>query len=591
MALVAVLTLSCSDDGAAKPCVPGTTECCVLPGSPGGGTRTCGANGIFGSCQGCGPAKPTTMRPSFHEVSAAAGVAYHEAAPIDGVMNCIIRQYCEFNLFMGAAAAGDYNQDGYPDLYVSRSAATPLLFRNEKDGTFVDVTASAGLAIQGNWSGAAWIDIDNDGDLDLMAQTVGYGRHYLFVNKGDGTFNEEALTRGVALDDGQTKLATSVAVADYDRDGWLDLHLSEWSMKGMVGFSGDPHFPDPDRVGHTRLLRNLGKANPGHFEDVTIPSGALLDPPGADGLFGRIFSFGNALADFDGDDWPDLAVTGDFGTSRFFWNNQGTFVESTLASGLGKDAYGMGSAVGDLDGDGKLDWYVASISGGPLCLQGFCGAEYGNHLYRYTANRMFEDTGPALGIYDGLWAWGSALVDIDNDGDLDVAQTNGVDYPFIPPGSVFTNDPNRLWRNDQGTFVEVAAELGFVDTQRGKGMLTFDYDRDGDLDVFVANNAAMPTLFRNDGTHGDWLRVRVLTPDGRDAVGAKVTVVQHAGDAPRLSVIGLGTHFLGQSENTAHFGLGLAATTVKTVTVHWHDTGKTKVLSDVAANQELVVKP
>ena len=531
------------------------------------------------------------MLPLFHEVSAEAGVAYHEGTPFDGFSNCIIKQYCDFNFLVGAAAAGDYDRDGYPDLYVSRTAGTPLLFHNQKDGTFTDVTVQAGLAITANWAGAAWVDIDNDRDLDLMAQTAGYGRHYLFVNQGDGTFSEEALTRGVALDDGQTKLATSVAIGDYDRDGWLDIHLAEWSMKGLLEFHGDPRFPDPDRPGHTRLLRNLGKASPGHFEDVTIPSGALTDPPGSDGLFTRVFSFGNALADFDGDDWPDLAVTGDFGTSRFFWNNQGQFVESKFASGLGKDAYGMGSAVGDLDGDGKLDWYVTSISGGPACVQGFCSKEYGNHFYRYTANRQFEDADPKLGIFDGLWAWGSAMVDVDNDGDLDVAQTNGIDYPFVPPGSIFTVDPNRFWRNDNGAFVESAATLGFLDVRNGRGLLTFDYDRDGDVDIFVPNNGAMPTLFRNDGTHGDWLRVRVLTTSGRDAIGAKVTLVHHEGEVPRLSVIGLGTHFLGQSENTAHFGLGLSASRVATLTVHWHDTGKTTVLTNVEPNQELTVEP
>jgi hypothetical protein len=539
--------------------------------------------------------EPTSSPPSkaatFTEVAELAHVAYREGAPVDGFSNCIVKNYCDFNLLMGSAAVGDYDGDGFPDLYVSRTWATPILFHNERDGTFRDATASSGIGRFTSWSGAAWLDIDNDGDLDLMAQAAGTDRHYLYVNQGNGTFTEEAHLRGVALDDGLTKLATSVAVGDYNRDGWLDIHLSEWSTKGLLGYFGDPKFPPPDRPGHTRLFRNMGASNPGHFEDVTLASGALTDPPGADGLFTRVYSFGNAFADFDGDDWPDLAITGDFSTSRFFWNNQGSFVEKTIDSGLGRDQFGMGSAIADLDADGKLDWLVTSIGNGPSCIQGFCGNEHGNHLYRYAQNRMFEDVGEALGIHDGGWSWGAAMIDVDNDGDLDVAQTNGIEYPFVPPGAIFTVDPNRLWLNENGSFVESAAALNFADTRRGKGLVTFDYDRDGDLDVFVANNADTPNLFRNDIPQGDYLRVRVVTQTGRDAIGATVTIQPTPSDQPRVAVIGLGTHFLGQSESTAHFGLGKDAPPVTIVSVHWHDTGITKVLKGVSPNQELVVTP
>lgn len=534
-----------------------------------------------------------TAPPHFVEVSQPMGLAYHEAPPYDGVSTCAFPKYCECNLFTGAAAVGDYDNDGYPDLYVSRLFNTPILFHNRGDGTFEDRTAAAGLALFGNWNGAAWLDIDDDGDLDLMALAVGTTRHSLFVNQGNGTFVEDAIARGVAEDDGEGKLATSVAVGDFDRDGWLDLHLGEWSMKGLPGPDPGPPFPEPTHPGHTRLFRNLGAANPGHFEDVTVSSGALADPPDEQGFYTRVYTFANALVDFDGDDWPDLALTGDFATSRFLWNDAGHFVEATKPSGLGKDSFGMGASVADLDEDGQLDWYVGSISGGPACVQGVCSnTEYGNHLYRYAGGRQFEDLGPGLGISEGYWAWGVSMFDMDNDGDLDVAGTNGVDYPFVPPGQFFSVDPNRLWVNDGGTFTERSTELGFVDTRKGKGLVTLDFDRDGDLDVFVANNADLPTFFRNDGAHGDWLRVRVLNERGRDAFGAKVRVRVAPGAPQRLRVVGVGTHFLGQSEIPAHFGLGAKSTKpVAEVEVHWPDTGATKVLTDVTRNQELVVTP
>jgi hypothetical protein len=184
------------------------------------------------------------------------------------------------------------------------------------------------------------------------------------------------------------------------------------------------------------------------------------------------------------------------------------------------------------------------------------------------------------------------MFDFDHDGDLDVAATNGVDYPFVPPGQFFTVDPNRFWVNDVGGFVERSTELGFIDVRRGKGLVTFDFERDGDLDVFVVNNADLPAFYRNDGAHGDWLRVRVLNARGRDAFGAKVRIRTHAGASQRLAVIGVGTHFLGQSEIQAHFGLGShEEAPVAEVEVHWADTDATKLLTDVPRNHTLVVSP
>lgn len=589
-----LLNVAACGGGAKKAffCAPGRTIACDCDGGAARGVSTCSDDGAaYGACGSC-VAVPGDGEARFEDVTTAAKVDYHEGTPIDGESACVVDGFCEFNLFTGAVAVGDYDADGWPDIWVSRRANTPVLFHNQKNGTFSDATPGSGLDIAGNWNGAAWLDIDNDGDLDLFAQIFGVGRYYLFVNDGAGKFIEAAQARGVAFDDGALKLSMSVAVGDYDRDGWLDLHVAEWSAKGILPQAHGHQFLDPKRPGHTRLLHNRGAAEPGHFEDVTEAVGALTDLPDASGTYANVFAHGTAFADFDGDDWPELAVSGDFGTSRFFWNNQGIFAESSVAAGLAKDRFGMGSSIADLDGDGRLDWFVTSISKTPLCVQGVCNsAELGNHAYRYLGERTFEDVGVAWGLHDGFWGWGAAMFDYDNDGDLDVVQTNGADYPMIAADSYFATDSNRFWKNEAGVFVERSDALGIADKRRGKGLATLDFDRDGDLDVFVVNNSERPSLFRNVGAHGGWLQVRVLAPSGRAAIGARVTLRLASGVPPRIAIVGLGTHFLGQSESVVQFGLGAGTEPIEEVEIHWADTGKTTVLQNVSRNQELLVAP
>ncbi|MBM4357042.1 MAG: CRTAC1 family protein [Deltaproteobacteria bacterium] len=577
-----LLGAGCGESAPRASCVPGRTTACACVAEPGQGVQTCLPDGSgFGACTAC------TVGPAFREVSAEAQLRYLEAAPLDGVTPCAIPTYCDMNLYTGGAAIGDYDADGWPDVFASRLGTTPLLFRNRGDGTFADVTVEAGLDVVANWNGAAWGDLDNDGDLDLVAQTMGMDRHYLFVNRGDGTFSEQAIPRGVAQDDGAVKLGMSVAVGDYDRDGWLDLHVAEWSART------GPFALDPKKPGHTRLFRNRGTKGPGFFDDATASAGAEVSGPDENGDHPSIFSIATAFADFDGDDWPELAVTGDFVTSRFLWNDGGTFFERTFASGLGLDSFGMGSAIADLDRDGSLDWLVTSVSRAPTCsgMIDCSTGELGNHLYRYAGARMFEDVGKALGLHEGYWAWGAAMFDFDADGDRDVFQTNGIDYPIAVPGSYFATDANRFWRNDGGAFVEAADALGLHDTRRGKALVTFDYDRDGDLDVLVVNNAGEPALYRNEAPQGSWLGVRVLAPSGRDALGARVRVTRAKGEPPQMGVVGLGSHLLGHGEPLVHFGFGHGDEPLEEVEVHWHDSGNTKVLQAVPRNQVIVIAP
>jgi hypothetical protein len=366
----------------------------------------------------------------------------------------------------------------------------------------------------------------------------------------------------------------SIAIGDYDLDGWLDLHTTEWR---------------PDARNPTaRLLRNRGRAAPGSFEDVTGAAGVALRDvvPGQQGTFALTSRF----TDLDGDGWPDLLVTGDLGTSRLFWNDgDGTFSDGTVAAGVGTEENGVGLAVGDYDGDGALDAFVTSI------YDPSDASATGNRLYRNLGNRSFADETDTAGVRDGYWGTGAAFYELDNDGDLDLVMTNGAHVPHLDPTEAaayarFVDDPLRVWRNDGASMSEVSAALEMDDTGPGRGLLTFDYDNDGDLDLFVVNNAGTPRLYRNDfGGSNRWLRVETVgTDSNRDGIGAIVAVWLDVAAAPQIREISAGSHFLGQSEFTAHFGLGAHSGPVPRVQVYWPATGRVNDFADVAPNTTLV---
>jgi len=526
---------------------------------------------------------PTTM---FMEDTADAGLMYvqHQArTPGDCLFDNIAREteeersgtLCDAERMTGGAAAGDFDGDGATDLLVTRLDGHDLLFRNRGDGTFEEVSAQAGLErwnLQTN--GAAWGDVDNDGDLDLFVTTVGDTRHYLFINDG-GVFTEQGLERGTAVETGDRRIGFSASFGDYDLDGFLDLHVTEWRPSQLVG----------EAVAGVRLLRNLGAESPGFFEDVTEAAGVLMEGVVSQTqaqLTEGTFAFGSTFVDLDGDGWPDLAVASDFGTSRLFWNNRdGTFSDGTLAAQVGTAQNAMGTTFGDYDADGDLDWFVTSVfslqRGSPGGDEE--GTKDGNRLFRNDGGRRFSDATDEADVRDGSWGWGAAFFDADNDGDLDLTMTNGM---LMMPG--YGADAMRYWENDgRGRFRSMSTAAGLDDIEDGKGLLVFDADNDGDLDVFVVNNASEPRFYRNETRGaGRWLRLSLEgTISNRQGLGARVSVFA-SGLPEQIREMGVSSHFLGQSEDALHFGLDQASRV--DIVIRWPASGLVTTLNDIPAN-------
>ncbi|RMI26766.1 MAG: CRTAC1 family protein, partial [Calditrichaeota bacterium] len=450
-------------------------------------------------------------------------------------------------------AVADYDLDGDLDVYFvavrqydpNNSATWNRLYRNNGNGTFTDVTEQAGVRsylsgypinTMGNKYGASWGDYDNDGDPDLFLTHL--GPDMLFQNNGDGTFTEVTQQAGVAGND--TDVNSSALWWDFDLDGDLDLYVGAW-------------------IGANRMYENLGG---GVFQDISLASG-LADS-------GRTWT--SIPIDANNDTLPDLYVVNDFGANHFFVNlGNGAFQEATTAFGLEDEGHGMGVCIGDYNNDGWFDIYLTNIYD-----------LFPNPLFTNTGQSYFIDLAAQMGVDSAGWAWGTEFFDCDHDGDEELYVVNGF---LIDPGdNMFFN--NMLIETGNPGFVEMSAASGTNGSAEARGLVVFDYDDDGDLDLLVANFNEPPYLYVNQTVTQNWLKVKLEgTTSNRNAFGASIRVTAGGQTYHRHND---GVEFLGQSIQPLHVGLG-NATNVDELVVRWPD-GTEESFHNIPVNQQITVR-
>jgi enediyne biosynthesis protein E4 len=492
---------------------------------------------------------------------------------------------------MGSGAGWiDYDNDGYLDLYLANSAATkaykpehPLrsaLYRSNGDGTFTDVTEKAGVgAVNLFGMGVAAGDYDNDGFEDLYV--VGYGRSILYHNNGNGTFTDVTEKAGVA---NLGKWGSSAAWFDYDRDGKLDLIVANYvdftPERNLICLDeGRPAYCHPNKYhGQTpTLFHNDGN---GVFTDVSRASKIGLKA--GNGL-------GVVCFDYNGDGWPDVFLAND-SMENFLYRNKGngTFEEVGLEAGValgedGKPEAGMGTDAADYDRDGLPDLFVTHLDLEYNRL--YHNEGNGTFLDATFASKLGAGTFRMSGF-------GTRFIDYDNDGwrDLFIANGHVLDnVKYFHAGTEYA-EPKTVYRNISGTFQDVTKQLGpdLAGARVSRAAAFADYDNDGDVDVLVTNNDDRPQLFRNDGgNRNHWLEVRVIgTRSNRDGIGAKIRIV--ANGASQTDEAKGGMSYQAAHDPRLHFGLG-KATRISLLNVSWPSGAATK-LANLAADQCITVK-
>ncbi|HEV2304177.1 MAG TPA: CRTAC1 family protein [Candidatus Acidoferrales bacterium] len=488
----------------------------------------------------------------------------------------------------------DYDNDGWMDIFILSDSriegdppgATNRLYKNNRDGTFTEVTEQAGLRKAG-WASSVCVgDYNNDGYEDLFVTY--FGQNVLYRNNGDGTFTD--VTAQAGLRDAHTRWGAGCSFVDYNRDGFLDLFVSNYVQfelknipkpgsasncywKGVPVNCGPRGLPP----GVHSLYRNNGD---GTFTDVSRRAGISAA--------GRSYGMTVAAADLDEDGWPDIYVACDSMPSLLFMNNHdGTFREEGLARGValnqdGIEQAGMGVGVGDYDLDGHLDLFKTNF------------ADDTNVLYHNDGKGDFEDVTNAahLGVETHYICWGTGIVDLDNDGYPDIFVVAGSVYPGLERKlPQYPNKcPRMIFRSlGNGTFEELIAEAGpaIAALHSSRGCAFGDFDNDGDLDILIVNRDEPPSLLRNDltGKH-HWLKVHLIgVKSNRSAIGARVLV--HYGRKTQAQTVLSQSSFYSANDPRLHFGLG--AETTADVQVFWPN-GLKERFKAIAANQLVTIK-
>ncbi|MBL0156063.1 MAG: CRTAC1 family protein [Bryobacterales bacterium] len=522
-------------------------------------------------------------RPGFQlsDVTRAAGIAFKHNSGAYG------KKYLPETMGPGCAFL-DYDGDGWQDILIvnsmdwpghKRQRSTLKLYRNNRNGTFTDVTRAAGLDVEMYGLGVAVGDYNNDGWPDIFITCVGQSR--LFQNTGKGTFVDVTAKAGLT---GHEGFSISAMWVDYDRDGHLDLFVTNyvrWTEQSDVFCSFDGKLksyctPEAYRGATCWLFRNKGD---GTFQDVTARAG-LLDTSSK--------SLGVALLDFDNDGWPDLFVANDTQPNKLYRNQRnGTFTEVAVRAGLafsedGRARAGMGVDVADLENSGLATIVVTNFDNEML------------GLYRGTKSGAFIDLAPKSGMGKATrrsLGFGCFFFDADMDGQLDLLVANGHIDESISRARhevTYAQSPH-LFLNEGGSFRDVASQMGpgFLAPKVARGAAFGDFDNDGDLDVLITTNAGPAYLFRNDLMNGNRsVRLRLVgTKSNRDAIGA-IVKFETAGLSGARTVKS-GSSYLSQSELPVTIGLG-RRDVLERVTILW-PSGRTEEHRGLKAGQRYQV--
>ena len=543
--------------------------------------------GIFIVLLICVPHSLSSASIHFVDVTTAAGINFRHINGAEGAYH-LPETLGAGGAFFDADSDGDLDiylvNSGYWKDSLSTDEALSVLYRNNGDSTFTDITTTAGVGNRGNYGqGATCADYDNDGDVDLYV--TNFGVNVLYRNNGDGTFTDVTAHAGV----GDPAWSSSACFLDYNRDGHLDLFIANYLVYAAdvpyrpCGEDGVQTYCHPSLYegAPDTLYRNNGD---GSFTDVSHEAGI----GGIGGLFhGK--GLGVVSADFNNDGVPDLYVANDDTRNDFFYNNgDGTFSEISLLAGCaysfnGVAQAGMGVATDDYNGDGWLDIFVTNLS------------YETNALYRNNGDGTFTDViyEAHLGKESYLFVgFGTGFLDADNDGWRDIFIANGhiIDNIEDTHDILTYRQRDQIFRNQRdGTFQEVSSNAGnyFQSTAVSRGALFGDYDNDGDVDILVTQSNGPVTLLRNEtGTEHNWVRIKTVgVVSNRDGTGTRVTLT--AGGHTQIQEINRGASYLSSHDGRLHFGLG-THTVVDRLEVRWQS-GVVQVFEGLRMNQEHVI--
>lgn len=541
---------------------------------------------LAGAVAALAPAAPLDEPAVFPDVAAEAGLTDIFYCGRDDRKDYIIEA------LGGGAALLDYDRDGFIDAFFVTGSTlegfpegkhpSNQLYRNNRDGTFSNVTEETGLRSDGWGQGACVGDIDNDGYDDLFVTY--FGRNRLYRNQQGNRFEEVSDTAGIPQDG---RWSTGCSFVDYDRDGLLDLFVANYVVfdqeripgKGSAPtcrWKGQPVLCGPRGLPgeSNQLLRNLGN---GRFEDVSEKAGISQ--------VSDRYSLSVTTLDYNVDGWPDIYVAVDSQASILFENNgDGTFADVGLLAGVALDEHGgvqagMGSAAADIDGDGSLDLLKTNF------------IEETSNVYLHNASMGFEDRVHAMGagVSVEYMGWGIGALDFDHDTWPDIFVVNGHIHPEIEP--LVPKNPYRqprlLYRNFGGRLLKTVgrhAGSGVSARHTSRGLALGDYDNDGDVDIFVNNMNERPSLLRNDSpAAGGFLSLHLVgTSSNRSAIGARVSIV--AGTRRMVQEVRSGSSFMSSHDFRLHFGLGRNAE-ARRIEIDWPSSRPREVLTGIAANQ------